>query len=87
MSRTLSTINVKDFARHKVGEFEVEDRIYGVGDFAYITDRMLSIELCMSLNGMHGRLDGTQCNGIHPDTTLGILDRQRFGRCIQSALC
>jgi hypothetical protein len=48
---------------------------------------MLSIELCMSLNGMHGRLDGTQCNGIHPDTTLGILDRQRFGRCIQSALC
>src|SRR6266436_8422670 len=82
----LTTVDVKDFARHKTGSLEVEDRVDDVGDLAHMADRVQPAKLRMRLDGMHRRLYDAQGHGIHPDTILRILDRERFGRSIQAAL-
>src|SRR5260221_11397228 len=86
VARALTTVDVKDFARHEAGRLEVEDRVDDVGDLTHMADRVQDAKLRMRLDGMHRRLDGAQGHGVHPDTVLRILDRERFGRSIQAAL-
>src|SRR5690348_7323071 len=40
MTCALAAVDVKDFARHKAGLFEVEDRVDDVGDLAHPSDRV-----------------------------------------------
>jgi len=86
VARALAAVNVKDFARHEAGRLEVEDRADDVGDLAHMAQRVQGAQLRMRLNGMHRRLDDAQGDGVHPDTALRILDRERFGRAVQTAL-
>src|ERR1700676_817320 len=80
VARALTTVDVKDFARHEAGRLEVEDRVDDVGDLAHMADRVQSAKLRMRLDGMHRRLDDAQGHCVHSDTVLRILDRERFGR-------
>src|SRR4029077_6362898 len=82
----LTTVDVKDFARHEAGRLKVEDRVDDVGDLAHMANRVQDAKLRMRLDGMHRRLDDAQGHGVHPDAVLRILDRKRFGRSIQATL-
>jgi hypothetical protein len=86
VARALPTVDVKDFARHEAGPFEVEDGLDNGGELAETANRVQGSELSICLDGMHRRLDGAGCDRVHPDTALRILDRERFGRGIQTAL-
>src|SRR4028119_1528104 len=77
---------MKDFARHAVRGLELEIRIDDVRNFAHTIDWVHGSELCMGLGRVHWRLDVTQRDRVYPDTALGILDRQRSGRAIESTL-
>src|SRR5260221_14195498 len=87
MAGVLAAIDVQDFARHEASLLEVKNRLDDVGDLPHAAQRMQGGELRMRLGGMHWRLDDTERDGVHSDTALCILDRQRFGRGVQRALC
>ena len=87
MARALAAVDVQDFARHEAGRLEVEDGLDNVGDLAETANRVQGSELSVCLDGMHRRLDGAGCDRVHPDTALCVLDRERFGRGIKTALC
>jgi hypothetical protein len=40
MARALTAINMKDFASHKGGRFQVQDGVDHVGDLAHMADWM-----------------------------------------------
>jgi hypothetical protein len=86
VARALAAVDMKDFARHEAGRLEVEDRADDVGDLAHAADWVQVGELRMRLEGMHRRLDDAQRDRVYPNTVLGILDRERFGRAIEAAL-
>src|SRR6266446_7633793 len=86
VSRALPAVDVKDFAGHEAGPFEVEDRVDDVGDLADTADRVQGGELCIRLDGIHWRLDGARRDRVHSDAALGILDGERFGHGIQATL-
>jgi hypothetical protein len=81
-----AAVDVHNSARHEAGPLEVEDRLEDVGDLAHTAERVQGVELRMCRDGIHRRLDDAGCHRVHPDTALGILDRERFGRGIEVAL-
>jgi hypothetical protein len=56
VSRALAAVDVKDFAGHKAGPFEVENRVHDIRDLAHMAARVQGVELRMRLDGMHRRL-------------------------------
>jgi hypothetical protein len=82
MAGALAAVEVKDFARHKAGRFQAEDRIDDVGDLAQTANRVQRAELRMGLDGMHRRLDDAQRNRIHADSHPSLASP----RCIAAAL-
>ena len=73
VASALAAIDVKDFAGHEAGPFEVEDRVDDVGDLAQTADRVQGGELCILLDGMHWRLDVARRDRVHSDAAFGIL--------------
>ena len=67
MARALSAIDVKDFARHETGRFQVENRLHDVTDFAHAFDWMKPGEKFVGFRRVHRRLDGTWGDGIYPE--------------------
>ena len=47
----LTTVDVKDFARHEAGRLKVEDRVDDVGDLAHMADWVQDAKLRMGLDG------------------------------------
>ena len=87
MAGALAAVDVQDLVRQEAGRLEVYDRVDNIGDLALSADWVQGGELRIHLGGMHRRLDRAGCHRFHPNTTLGISDRERFGRGIRAALC
>ena len=47
---------------------------------------MKGLESLICLDRMHPRLDDPESDGIHANTALGVLDGERLGRRVESAL-
>jgi hypothetical protein len=76
VARALAAVDVKDFARHKAGRFQIEDRVDDVGNLAHMANRVQRAQLRMHFDRVHRRVDDARRNSVHPDTALRILDSQ-----------
>src|SRR3984885_13881458 len=62
---------------------------HGVGDLLHLTHsahRLQPAEKAVRLRRMHRRLDRTRRNGVHPNVTAGIFDRERARDRVEPAL-
>jgi hypothetical protein len=80
----LTTIDVQDFAGDEVGVVQIHNRLSDVVDFAHVADRVQIAQRFMGFFAVHRGLDDARGNRVHPNPALGVLNRQGFGRCVQT---
>ena len=86
MASALATVDMQDLASDEICPVEVEDRLHDVVDFAHVADRVQAAQRLMGFLGVHRRFDDARRYRVDPNATLGVLDRQGFGRGVDAAL-
>src|ERR1700719_1936264 len=80
-----AAVDMKDLAGDERRLLQIH---HGVGDLLYLTHsahRLQPAEKAVRLRRMHRRLDRAWRNGVHPNMTAGIFDRERASDRVEPA--
>lgn len=80
MTRALPTVDMQNLAGDKPSALQIDDRLGDVTHLPHMPDRMQLPERRVGFFAVHRRLDDPWAHRVHPDATLGVLDRQGLGR-------
>src|SRR3974377_1167882 len=83
---SLPAIDVKYLSRHKPGTIEVKDGVHDVGYISHPAHGMEGRHCLVRFNGVHRLLYYSRRYGVHANSGLRILNRERLGRRAQCPL-
>src|SRR5271155_73185 len=79
VSCALAAVDVQDLPGHERRRLEIEDPTDHILDLAHPADGVQRAHPGVGARLVYRRFDHAQRDGIHPQTSGGILDRKRFG--------